>query len=131
MNLKKKIKLKKITVGIIGLGYVGLPLAYSFTKNNIKVYGFDKDKEKIKKLNQGLSYINYFKNHQIKSMLGNQFRCFLNLKKISEVDLIILCLPTPIYKNKSPDLSFIKNTMIELQKYLMKILPMLYHLSNR
>ena len=76
MNLKKKIKLKKITVGIIGLGYVGLPLAYSFTKNNIKVYGFDKDKEKIKKLNQGLSYINYFKNHQIKSMLGNQFRCF-------------------------------------------------------
>ncbi len=118
MNLKKKIKLKKITVGIVGLGYVGLPLAYSFIKNNIKVYGFDNDKEKIRKLNQGQSYINYFKNHQIKSMLENKFKCFLNLNKISEVDIIVLCLPTPIYKNKTPDLSFIKNTMTKLQKYL-------------
>ena len=61
-SLKKKIKSKTITVGVIGLGYVGLPLVYAFLKKNIKVIGFDNDIEKIKKIRLGLSYINYFSN---------------------------------------------------------------------
>ena len=120
MNLKNKLKSKKIIIGIIGLGYVGLPLANAFVNKNIKVYGFDNDKTKIKKINQGKSYINYFSDTQIQKMKKNNFECFTNLKKIPEVDLIILCLPTPVYKNKSPDISYIKNTLEELKKYFRK-----------
>ncbi len=118
MNLKKKIKSNKIIVGIIGLGYVGLPLAYSFVNKNIKVYGFDNDPHKIKKISQGKSYINYFSDIQIKKMTKKNFKCFLNFEKIPKVDFIILCLPTPINKNKSPDLSYIIKTLSKLKKYL-------------
>ena len=120
MNLKNKLKSKKVIIGIIGLGYVGLPLANSFVNKNIKVYGFDNDKTKIKKINQGKSYINYFSDTHIQKMKKNNFKCFSNLEKIPEVDLIILCLPTPVYKNKSPDISYIKNTLEELKKYFRK-----------
>tara|TARA_B110000211_G_scaffold225711_1_gene278325 strand:- start:7081 stop:8370 length:1290 start_codon:yes stop_codon:yes gene_type:complete len=120
MNLKNKLKSKKVIIGIIGLGYVGLPLANAFVNKNIKVYGFDNDKTKIKKINQGKSYINYFSDTQIQKMKKNNFKCFTNLEKIPEVDLIILCLPTPVYKNKSPDISYIKNTLEELKTYFRK-----------
>ena len=79
MNLKNKLKSKKVIIGIIGLGYVGLPLANSFVKKNIKVYGFDNDKTKIKKINQGKSYINYFSDTHIRNMKKNNFRCFSSL----------------------------------------------------
>ncbi len=75
-NLKEKIKNKKFTVGIVGLGYVGLPLANAFVKNNINVYGFDNDNKKINIINSGKSYINYFKDRDIKLMLKNKFKCF-------------------------------------------------------
>ena len=68
-NLKKKIEKKNLIVGVVGLGYVGLPLANVFVKKNIKVYGFDTDIEKINIINSGKSYINYFKDRDIKLML--------------------------------------------------------------
>ncbi len=119
-NLKEKIKNKKFTVGIVGLGYVGLPLANAFVKNNINVYGFDNDNKKINIINSGKSYINYFKDHDIKLMLKNKFKCFSSLENIKKVDVIILCLPTPLNKNKTPNMKYIKTSMRQIKKYLIK-----------
>lgn len=115
--IKKKILKKKLKIGIVGLGYVGLPLANAFSKKNIQVYGFDQDKKKIENLIFGKSYINYFKDKNIREMLNNKARFFSDFKKISEVDIIILCLPTPIKKNKSPDMSYINNFLKKNKKY--------------
>ena len=109
--LLRKIKTKKLKIGIIGLGYVGLPLAYAFSKKNISVLGFDIDKEKIQLLNKGKSYINYFSSKNIKEMQKSNFVATNSFSKISNVDVIILCLPTPLKKNKSPEMRYIKNTL--------------------
>ena len=119
-NLKKKIKNKTIKVGIVGLGYVGLPLAHAFTKKKIEVYGFDSDQKKIKIINNGKSYINYFKDVEIKQMLKRKFKCFSNFENINSVDIIILCLPTPLNKNKTPDMKYIRSSIKGLKKYLNK-----------
>ena len=119
-NLKKKIEKKNLIVGVVGLGYVGLPLANVFVKKNIKVYGFDTDIEKINIINSGKSYINYFKDRDIKLMLKKNFECFSDFRKINKVDVIILCLPTPLNKNKTPDMKYIKNSMREIKKYLVE-----------
>tara|TARA_A100001011_G_scaffold174851_1_gene183501 strand:+ start:360 stop:1637 length:1278 start_codon:yes stop_codon:yes gene_type:complete len=116
-ELKKNIKDKKVKIGIIGLGYVGLPLALEFCKKNFKIIGFDIDKTKIKKLNNGFSYINHIQNKQLKIFKSG---CFFtdNFKFIKNVDIIILCLPTPLKKKNEPDLSFIKKTFESIRKYL-------------
>ena len=94
------IKNKKIKIGIVGLGYVGLPLAYAFCKKKIKELGFDIDDKKIKVLKSKKSYISYFSNNKIKEMLDNGLELYRDFKKISEVDCLILCLPTPLTKKK-------------------------------
>ena len=101
--LKRKIKDKSLIVGIIGLGYVGLPLAKTFVKNRIKVFGFDTDRNKIKMLKKGKSYINYLKDKDILN-LRHKLQPFSSFERISDCDAIILCLPTPIKKNKSPEM---------------------------
>ena len=117
--LKKKIKKKTIIVGIVGLGYVGLPLAKTFIRNHVKVYGFDTDKNKIKMLINGKSYINYLKNKDILNM-RSKLEPFSSFEKIYDCDAIILCLPTPIKKNKSPEMKYIENSLKNIQKYLRK-----------
>ncbi len=116
MELLKKIKLNKISIGIIGLGYVGLPLLEGFASKNLKVTGFDIDKNKITKLKKGQSYINHIKLNRIHKNKKVVFTS--NFQKISNMDLIILCLPTPLKKNKLPDLSFIKKTLSSIKKFL-------------
>ena len=117
-NFLKKVKSKKIKIGIIGLGYVGLPLAHAFVKRGISVYGFDIDKEKIENINSGKSYISYFRDKEIKKMKKKKFKCFSKFDEIKNVDFIILCLPTPLTNNKTPDMSFITNTMKNISKHL-------------
>ena len=116
-----KINRKKLKIGIVGLGYVGLPLLYAFSRNKkIKVFGFDSDKSKIKKLVLGKSYINYFKKENINEMILNKVQFTYNFSRIKEVDIIILCLPTPLKKNKIPDMSFINNFLKQNSKYFQK-----------
>ena len=116
-----KINRKRLKIGIVGLGYVGLPLLYAFSKNKkIKVFGFDNDKSKIKKLVLGKSYINYFKKENINEMILNKVQFTFNFSRIKEVDIIILCLPTPLTKNKIPDMSYINNFLKQNSKYFQK-----------
>jgi UDP-N-acetyl-D-glucosamine dehydrogenase len=117
-EILKKIKKKNFTVGIIGLGYVGLPLFTRFAEVGLKVYGFDIDKEKIRKLKKGISYIKhvnfkFLKKTQIK---GCKFESDYLL--ISQVDVIILCLPTPLKKNQTPELKYIKDTIYKIKKFM-------------
>lgn len=114
MNTKDK------KIGIIGLGYVGLPLAINFGKvKNFKVYGFDIDKKKIRTLEIGKSYISHINSNDIKKFI-NKNKVFSDFEKISEVDFILLCLPTPLKKGNKPDLSYIVDTINKIFPYLKK-----------
>ena len=117
-NTLLKIKNKKVKVGIIGMGYVGLPLAKSFVEKNIDTYGFDIDQKKITNLRKSISYINYFAHKEIKKMNKKKFTPTVDFSLISKMDLIILCLPTPIKKNKSPDMSYILSSLKTILPFL-------------
>ena len=117
-KLKEKIKKKKIIIGIIGLGYVGLPLFSRFAKIGLKVYGFDIDKEKIRKLKQGISYINHVDFKFLQKTQLKDCKFISDFSLISEVDVIILCLPTPLKKNNIPELKYIKDTIRAIKKYM-------------
>ena len=118
-NLINKIKLKKAKIGIVGLGYVGLPLACIFSKNKFNVSGFDIDKKKITYLKKNKSYIKHIKDDELRK-IKKFFEVQNNFLKIKEQDIIILCLPTPINKFKKPDLSYIQSTLDKINKLFKK-----------
>lgn len=107
MELIKKIKSKKAVVGVIGLGYVGLPLVIEFAKRGFSVFGFDIDEKKIEMLNKGKSYI---KHIDLKELKGKKFTPTSDFSKLKEVDCIIICVPTPLNKYREPDMTFVFNT---------------------
>ena len=118
MKKLEKIKKKNFSIGIVGLGYVGLPLLMGFADKGLRVIGFDIDKTKIEMLKKGRSYINHIK---LKKIHTNKKIEFTNsFKKIYYVDFIILCIPTPLTKKNLPDLSYIKKTMQSVKNYLRK-----------
>ena len=112
--------MKKYKIGIIGLGYVGLPLALSFAKKNSLVFGFDVDREKINELNKGKSYIKHIPNSEINKRINKNFFVFDSFENIKKMDFIALCLPTPVSTKKIPDLSYIKITLKKILKFLKK-----------
>lgn len=119
-NLIKKFQDKKGLVGIIGLGYVGLPLALTFIESNVKIIGFDINKRIISNIKNGKSYIKSISNKKIKAALEKKFKVTDDFKKIQLLDAIIICLPTPLDKYHAPDLSYITSTMDKILPYLKK-----------
>jgi len=116
LNLISKIKTKNITIGIVGLGYVGLPLALRFSEVGFKVVGYDKDNKKIIQLKKHKSYI---KSISDKELIKKNFIATSNLKILSESDVIIICLPTPLRENsKVPDMTYIKNFVSSIKGFL-------------
>ena len=106
-----KINCHQAIVGIIGLGYVGLPLALTFTNKNIKVVGFDIDNTKISSLADGESYLKHLPDTVIKNMKHNGlFTATSDFSQLSAVDVIIICVPTPLSKFREPDLSPVLKT---------------------
>lgn len=115
------IKEKKAKIGIIGLGYVGLPLALRFSESGFSVYGFDIDIEKVKKINRGVTYISQFSSERIANVVNkNLFKATDDFSLINEVDAIIICVPTPLGKHQEADISFIINTMQSILPYIKK-----------
>ena len=115
MDYKKdlivKINNKTAVTGIIGLGYVGLPLALTFAENGFETIGFDIDDKKIPVLNGGCSYINHISSSRIqRSITSGKFRATTDFSQISSCDAVILCVPTPLDESNEPDLSFVKNS---------------------
>ena len=121
MDLKKKIKNKSAKVGIIGLGYVGLPLAMEFAKEGFSVVGIDVSREKVDKLNQGENYIIDVNDNDLKWAIEKRlFRATADYSVIKDVDAISICVPTPLRKTKDPDVSFIIAATEELAKFVHK-----------
>jgi len=115
--LISKILKKKTIIGVIGLGYVGLPLSILFAKKKFKVLGFDSNKNKVKLINSEKSYIERIFDSEI-NLLLKRGKCFSEFEKITECDVIIICVPTPLKNKNIPDLSSIKNTIISIKNKL-------------
>lgn len=120
--LEKLIEEKKAVIGVIGLGYVGLPLLSTFFRKNFKVIGFDVDPYKIECLNTGKAYINHI-DHKIYSDLANSDENAIftsKFDKISLCDVIILCVPTPLGKHRNPDLSYVTGSLNSIIYHIRK-----------
>jgi len=117
-HLKSNMENKESIIGIIGLGYVGLPLIIRFFEEGFKVVGFDVDDKKVDMLNAGESYIKHIKQEKIKSALGQGFRATTNFSEIENVNVILICVPTPLTEGNEPDLSYVQSTLKTIQPHL-------------
>lgn len=118
-SLEKKIRERKVTVGILGLGYVGLPLAREFANAGVKVLGFDVDEAKVKKLNAGRSIIKHIPHGQIKKLVKSRlFSATTNMARLKSVDVILICVPTPLTGNREPDMQYVVGSCETISKYI-------------
>ncbi len=119
--LFKKIESKSAQIGIIGLGYVGLPLALEFANKKFKTIGFDIDEKKIPILMDGESYIKHISPSKIKSAVNSKhFEATSDFSLLSVCDCIIICVPTPLDHHRQPDLSYIENSGKVVAQYIRK-----------
>tara|TARA_Y100001935_G_C17309868_1_gene515047 strand:- start:709 stop:2004 length:1296 start_codon:yes stop_codon:yes gene_type:complete len=114
----ENIKKRTSVIGVIGLGYVGLPLAIRFSQENFKTIGFDIDDLKVDILNKGKSYIKHINESKIKSIINKGFKATSDFKEINKVDVIIICVPTPLSNQNHPDLSYIYSTLENINSNL-------------
>lgn len=111
MDLLSKINNNEAVVGVVGLGYVGLPLLMEFVEQEFRTIGFDIDQKKVDKLNAGKSYIKHIDEKRVKTVRdSNLFEATSDFGRINEVDCILICVPTPLTKHREPDMSYIVNT---------------------
>jgi UDP-N-acetyl-D-glucosamine dehydrogenase len=119
--LQEKMESKTAWIGVIGLGYVGLPLVRAFCLGGFRVKGFDIDPWKVEQLNQGKSYIRSFSIEDLECFrLKNQFSASTDFSRLGEMDGILICVPTPLDKMKQPDLRAVRETAQSIQKTLRK-----------
>jgi len=118
-QLLTKISSRSAIIGIIGMGYVGLPLALTFAEKDFKVVGFDIDEKKIPLLNKGESYIKHIDSSRIQNQVSsNRFSATSDFSRLIGVDAIIICVPTPLDEHREPDLTYIEESGKEIAKYL-------------
>src|SRR5580698_9455886 len=119
MALEEKIRNRTARVGIIGLGYVGLPLAMEFAKAGFSVTGIDIQESKVSLLNRGESYVQDVSGDTLKKWVsGGKFRATSDFSVILDLDTINIAVPTPLRKTKDPDMSFIVSACQEIAKYI-------------
>ncbi len=117
-SLELKFANRTANVGIIGLGYVGLPLALLFADAGFPVTGFDVDAQKVEKLSRGESYIYRVPSSEIQLARTKRFSATVNYSDISDMDAVIICVPTPLNEQREPDLSYIMNTAEAITPHL-------------
>lgn len=116
--MKNKLDNKTATIGIIGLGYVGVPLAIRFADEDFKVIGFDVNQVQVETLNDGKSPFKHINDRTIAGIVANKFQATGDYQQISEVDAIIICVPTPLKSGREPDLSFVESTLEAMRPYM-------------
>src|SRR5215468_9952075 len=120
-DLLYKIQSHEATIGVIGLGYVGLPLVLRFGEERFQVIGFDIDPNKVSKLNAGESYIHHIPSTRLQALVKEgQFEATSDFRRLSEPDCIIICVPTPLTAKKDPDMQYIETTADSVLKTLRK-----------
>jgi len=121
LALLNKIENKTAIVGIIGLGYVGLPLALEFAKKGFRVVGFDLDERKSKFIAEGKSYIKHIASERIHEVVSSgKFSATTDFGQLPQVDAIIICVPTPLDEHREPDMSFIISSAKTVAQYFRK-----------
>ena len=120
-QLLKKIEEKSITVGVVGLGYVGLPLAVEKAKAGFKTIGFDVQDEKVKLVNEGLNYIGDVVDSDLKELVESKMlTATTDFSFVKDVDFVAICVPTPLDTHQQPDISYVKSSTEAISKYLTK-----------
>ncbi|RUH35675.1 nucleotide sugar dehydrogenase [Pseudomonas aeruginosa] len=117
-KVTRKFKNKEALVGIVGLGYVGLPLMLRYNSIGFRVLGIDIDAEKVRRLNSGESYIEHISAESISHACSSGFEATTDFSRAKECDALILCVPTPLNKYREPDMSFVVNTTEAIKPYL-------------
>jgi len=118
-NLENKIAKKEYILGIIGLGYVGLPLSLTFLREGITVLGFDLDPDKVEKIHAGKSYIKHIPSDKLADFVNQDvFSATTDFTRLNEPDVLLLCVPTPLNQNREPDMQFIESTAHSIAKEL-------------
>ncbi len=118
-NILKKVEQKELVVGIIGLGYVGLPLAVGFAEAGVHVLGFDKNETKVKKINSGENYIKDVRDVALREVVENvTFHATTDFSEMNKCDALLICVPTPLDRFKKPDMSYIQSACEEIGRYL-------------
>jgi UDP-N-acetyl-D-glucosamine dehydrogenase len=109
--LKARIARRDYTIGVIGLGYVGLPLVLRFGEVGFRVMGFDIDAAKVKQLNDGASYIEHVPGPRVQALVAShRFAATSDLSRLGEPDAIVICVPTPLTRHRDPDLRYVETT---------------------
>ena len=120
-DLVRKIQDKKALVGVVGLGYVGLPLVREFTRGGMNVVGFDVDPKKVKSLLAGRSYIEHIPSATVKDMVRTKrFSATTDFRQLRRPDCILICVPTPLTKMREPDMTYVEATARAIAKTLRK-----------
>ncbi|MBN2711830.1 MAG: nucleotide sugar dehydrogenase [Planctomycetes bacterium] len=120
-DLMGKIESRKATVGIIGLGYVGLPLAIEFAKAGYPVLGFDLDERKVKNVNAGKGYIKHIPSSAVKEITSRKnCRATSNFGELKKADCVLICVPTPLTSHREPDMSYVEATAATIAKNIRK-----------
>ncbi|WP_456080411.1 nucleotide sugar dehydrogenase [Mogibacterium diversum] len=118
-RLLEKIAKRDITVGVVGLGYVGLPLAVEKAKAGFKTIGFDVQEEKVKMVNEGHNYIGDVVNEDLKELVeSGMMKATSDFSFVKDVDFIAICVPTPLDKHQEPDISYVKSSTEAISKHL-------------
>ncbi|MFQ5823188.1 MAG: nucleotide sugar dehydrogenase [bacterium] len=121
MSLEQKIKDKSAKIGVVGLGYVGLPLAVEFADKGFYVLGIDTDRNKIEKLNRGDTYIDDVDSHRLRNLVNEaSLEGTTMYGRVGELDIIFICVPTPFTPNKEPDISYINEATEKISEHLRK-----------
>ena len=119
-DLISKLQKKEAKIGIIGLGYVGLPLVSEFLSKGFDVIGIDKDQSKIDSLNNQQSYIAHIEDKFISKYLSKSFQASTDISMIEKLDVIVMCLPTPLKENFEPEMKYVFDTVDELIPFLQR-----------
>lgn len=118
-KLIEKLQNKTAVIGVVGLGYVGLPLAVEKAKAGYKVIGFDIQESKVEQVNQGINYIGDVVDEELKELVaGKQLKATIDYSLIEEVDTVAICVPTPLDIYKQPNTSYVESSAKEIAKYL-------------
>ena len=117
-TLLRRLQDRTAVIGIVGLGYVGLPLALRFAEVGYRVVGFDIDAAKVDALNAGRSYIEHITPQSVAQARKRNFEATSEFRRAADCDALIICVPTPLNRHREPDLSFVIGTVESLAPHL-------------